>query len=1251
MLDVFAAARLEVAREFEAARLSLLEPDGHIREAARRPKNENSLQALPHEIIEAQTELPCQQPGKQALGALSSCLRAVGKVRALNCLKSGSSSSHKPRRVVPLGLAGAGDSSLCSSRSSIVSCQSPTPIPGLAQGLTQGLTQSLPPILRQDTTHRVIHAPSVPSSPQPISPRLPEEKRKKHGVEVGTARRIDDSPSPSPKLPAVFKRTDFVLVQQPVLTAAVTGASAERIANRKGFKPMNSPAPRSFSSESDIGLSMASGISLASGVSLASTLNDDDPEARAARSMSKLQRAVQRTQQVRALATAAVRSSQKGPPSGSVSPSPRIHPKGIKDILSQPAMPGPRKDSKGSKDRTSRSPSSSPPNYENGIKALATMLASKCGDLESAFAHFANNRGTISRLRWETCLSNMHLDTQAFFGMPAGRVFSLAAKDQTSIDKNAWFQFFEPNRAPLFLDLPGQLNSEHAKDGIRTPELLRRRRSRRLDVRVEDIEASDEDNSRPSSACSSSDSSCCEDADIEQKANAVKHIREALSRKSHEELDEEESKLLDEIKEMGLKGVEAFAHILKSKLGTLKRAFWFFDTNQRSKICKVQWETCLLVLHIDLQKLCGLRKDQVFAVMDEKTRGVISKKDWNNFFETTSDVVFEKKLKRKQAKKRSKKAKRRADGQTQEELSVEDLDVDEEEAEQVDSADDQSQNVSGYSTNESSSDQEAPRKKVRRKKQRKHVEPAQQVKEARDDTTKEEPKSRAPRKKSYSAEAQPPSPRMRQRSDQVDSQEPRVIPRVITKRLSTDFDNQASQDQEDEDFRAKVYKELSSLPEGTCKEYMVDSFTARQRDIVKKVAKQLRLWTHVEDTAEATYEFRMGSDDDSTELRVTGGSIVVGNVSAFAQDALRKVRSIPKCGVYQFPASCTETQRSVVRILARGQGLWSCCEGTGNDRHVVVFNHREHVEEMRKQMGSLKPKESLKLPGGLSAVERRIALNIAAEMGYFSITASGDKSCVEVFNMGSFPQDIEDRLRGLPPGAAREFKGPLHENELRVISFMANQLGFACETFPDGTGVGMRVANMQDFTQKVQNELEALQPGDSKKYESPDRMESDKIQKVATNLALQVTRSREGMTVKRPALAREVLRSDEEPAESESGGVELERVAEVFDHYATGYSNGEKVFLRFPDLRKFAEDMQDIHPKRKHEALMRLLGPLEGVFDDTLQLQIDIRHGTRRGLSLRYFHVFLQKASKVGGWSIMRLLFGLLEEESRCCDN
>lgn len=104
-------------------------------------------------------------------------------------------------------------------------------------------------------------------------------------------------------------------------------------------------------------------------------------------------------------------------------------------------------------------------------------------------------------------------------------------------------------------------------------------------------------------------------------------------------------------------------------------------------------------------------------------------------------------------------------------------------------------------------------------------------------------------------------------------------------------------------------------------------------------------------------------------------------------------------------------------------------------------------------------------------------------------------------------------------------------------------------------------------------------------------------------------------------------------------------ISQAFDSYATGTSSsGQRIFLRFVDLKGFAGDLWDAMPKKRRPQAHEFAAVLEICFDDTAQLQSNLGVRVGSGLTLQFFQVFIQKAMNRLGLQIASVLFEVLAQ-------
>ncbi|CAJ1396830.1 unnamed protein product [Effrenium voratum] len=104
-----------------------------------------------------------------------------------------------------------------------------------------------------------------------------------------------------------------------------------------------------------------------------------------------------------------------------------------------------------------------------GFVAFAEQLVEKCGSLARAFAYFDYNRtGKVTRSRWDSALSTLHIDLQELCGLPSKQVFKMIdclngrAKGEVRLDE--WNQFFQKQlQAPGAHSAPQQMPAAQRK--------------------------------------------------------------------------------------------------------------------------------------------------------------------------------------------------------------------------------------------------------------------------------------------------------------------------------------------------------------------------------------------------------------------------------------------------------------------------------------------------------------------------------------------------------------------------------------------------------------------------------------------------------------------------------------------------------------------------------------------------------------------------------------------------------------------
>ena len=132
---------------------------------------------------------------------------------------------------------------------------------------------------------------------------------------------------------------------------------------------------------------------------------------------------------------------------------------------------------------------------------------------------------------------------------------------------------------------------------------------------------------------------------VEERLHRV--LRKGVRSKDFEVMDDSELQAVAEqeeianiIQTIGASGKLALAWVFIKKLGSLKRAFKWFDTRNTRKIPQVVWDTGFQLLHIDAERLTGWKPFDIFKQIDtEPSDGTISYKEWTSFFADAAKTI------------------------------------------------------------------------------------------------------------------------------------------------------------------------------------------------------------------------------------------------------------------------------------------------------------------------------------------------------------------------------------------------------------------------------------------------------------------------------------------------------------------------------------------------------------------------------------------------------------------------------------
>jgi hypothetical protein len=284
---------------------------------------------------------------------------------------------------------------------------------------------------------------------------------------------------------------------------------------------------------------------------------------------------------------------------------------------------------------------------------------------------------------------------------------------------------------------------------------------------------------------------------------------------------------------------------------------------------------------------------------------------------------------------------------------------------------------------------------------------------------------------------------------------------------------------------------------------------------------------------------------------------------------------------------------------------------------------------------------------------------------------------LEVFNLGGsieeFAEGVRQSLQRLSPGESIEYPPSLTNAQTEVVRTVAEELGYLSDSFGDPRGgtFHISVGHLAGFKRRVQADLESLGSGEQARY-GPGHVEDTGagdgamlsfhgpgLPQLALKIVHQAVGERGGglratdgkqkggaptITVKKQS-EDDDSDDDFDREDSDMDENELkEKVGKVFDMYAS--HNGRNVILRKPDLHKFITDINKMRESPKVSYVRKVeitLEKAESIFDDTLELQVDMGSRYTHGLTLDFFQVYLQKAAPVFGWTMTSLLVSLID--------
>jgi len=287
---------------------------------------------------------------------------------------------------------------------------------------------------------------------------------------------------------------------------------------------------------------------------------------------------------------------------------------------------------------------------------------------------------------------------------------------------------------------------------------------------------------------------------------------------------------------------------------------------------------------------------------------------------------------------------------------------------------------------------------------------------------------------------------------------------------------------------------------------------------------------------------------------------------------------------------------------------------------------------------------------------------------------------LEILHMGlgnvvEFKEAVYNMFQNLKSGEVVHFPSEINNNEkLEVIRSVALDLELRTQRLElmSAPGITSRdtvlaVGRLDNWELEAYSDIERLQPGDVLSFGTRDSSGTSCTQpwlrsnpqgglpplcrhllhRFGNELGCMVAESGEGngtiVTIIRPDEQLDFIPKDDQDEKREQiqDANLLERVGMIFHRYATGKQGRTLMFLRKPDLTHFIEDA--LHMKGIRALTEDAHFSIEAVFEEILELQVDMGSSYYHGITPEYFQVFLSEVVNILGWSLSALVGQLLE--------
>lgn len=852
-------------------------------------------------------------------------------------------------------------------------------------------------------------------------------------------------------------------------------------------------------------------------------------------------------------------------------------------------------------------------------EAIKQIFDEHCWTIDQSFRWFDfNKRSRISRFAWETGARMLNLGKR--LNIKPLRPFTIMSKGN-EISLKDWRAFFgeqTPEDEGAEEEDDGLGSDSGTKGAKKVPHGLRRARSE-LSKLTESSgrRKSKDDADLPCSAGRLSLNSISEDDELRlmpTSPTALPNLASLMQLGDEEDDDHEGSstpsgrfrkaaknlretdahiaeaeQLAEEIQELELKGLKALAYIFTAKCGSLDGAFRWLDCNSKGAFANVQWQTAITVMHIDIQALTGVRPRDIFLKMGGKS-GRVTKKSWDRFFANEVDDWLRSKMSGLQEafEARSRKRLRKM---WKESLSPSAAQGGEKDG----------------STSSNRRDRGAGAEPTARASSRRPSIAGKGGGESGSEAVAGAAGAgRGSRSHGQSREAASSS----HAAD--DDRKGGSATRLSVAKGQGGSRNRSSSS------RCSVVGPGGADTSGPDANSAVGS---ESRQSLQKSSPEV-------------------PDTDRFKMRM------MEELSSLAPDEGREYKNL------------TRAERVALREVAAIFDIW-----LGNDGQATLLYRIGPVGEgIVTRLEEVNPGERLEIPG-LPAVRCAFASAKAEGLSLWgaAVDGKGGLKTLTVFNLGGnieeFLAGITRTLKELAPGQVVDFPWSLlDESRQEVIRSTVADLGMMSHEFGDQLSVG----NLSSFAAHVRHVLEELDSSSLHTFVAdercPERVPGEGLPALARRIVRTLAEAagdsasesedENGAKVVN-VLGGGGLRSPmafpvAKPLELDEEGIK-ENVRRLFGVYATG-TQGRNTFLRKPDLYRLTDDAA---AQRNQKVEKDAMEDIETVYDETLELQVDMGSRVHRGITVDYFQVFLTKVSTLLGWSLSSLLMALLEWYSR----